>query len=154
MTIMAGPLDKVLHPTDQRRIIDAIRAAERVTSGEIKVHVEGRCLGGDPLKRAQELFTRLGLQRTRERNGVLIYVAVRDRRFSLLGDTGINEEVGSQFWKEAADRMTIAFRRGAFGDGICGAIQSISQRLQKRFPRAADDKNQIDNEISTDESAR
>lgn len=154
MGSMAGPLDKVLHPTDQNRIIDAIKAGERLTSGELKVHVEGRCPGGDPRKRAEELFPKLGLTRTKERNGVLIYVATRDRRFTIIGDVGINEEVGSQFWKEAADRMTIAFRRGAFGDGIVGALQSVAARMAKRFPRMADDKNEIDNDISTDEANR
>lgn len=150
---MAGALDKVLHPADQARIIEAIKAAERLTSGEVKVHVEGRCPGGDPLKRAQELFTRLGLTRTKERNAVLLYIATRDRRFSILGDSGIHEEVGSQFWAEAVQRMTIAFRRGAFGDGIVGAIQSVAGRMQKRFPRKSDDRNEIDNDISTDETA-
>ena len=149
---MAGPLDKVLHPTDQQRIIGAIKSAERLTSGEIKVHVEGKCPGGDPLKRAQELFPKLGLTRTRERNGVLIYVATRDRRFSILGDTGVHEDVGSQFWAEAVQRMTIAFRRGAFGDGIVGAIQSVAPRMAKKFPRKAEDKNEIDNDITTDEN--
>jgi len=141
---MAGPLDKVLHPTDQQRIIGAIKSAERLTSGEIKVHVEGKCPGGDPPK--------LGLTRTRERNGVLIYVATRDRRFSILGDTGVHEDVGSQFWAEAVQRMTIAFRRGAFGDGIVGAIQSVAPRMAKKFPRKAEDKNEIDNDITTDEN--
>jgi uncharacterized membrane protein len=150
---MAGPLDKVLHPADQARVVEAIKAAERLTSGEIKVHVEGRCPGGDPLKRAQELFPKLGLTRTKERNAVLFYIATRDRRFCVLGDSGIHEEVGSQFWSEAVQRMTIAFRRGAFGDGIVGAIQSVAQRMQKRFPRKSDDRNEIDNDISTDESA-
>lgn len=153
MGVMAGALDKVLHPTDQTRIVDAIKAAERLTSGEIKVHVEGRCPAPDPMKRAQELFHKLGLTRTKERNGVLIYVATRDRRFTLLGDSGIHEEVGSEFWADAVQKMSIAFRRGAFGDGIVGAIQSVAARLQKRFPRQADDKNEIDNDISTDEKA-
>lgn len=151
---MAGPLDKVLHPTDQTRIVDAIKAAERLTSGEIKVHVEGRCPAPDPMKRAQELFAKLGLTRTKERNGVLIYVAVRDRRFTILGDAGIHEEVGSQFWAEAVERMSIAFRRGAFGEGIVSAIQAVAPRLAHRFPRKPDDKNELDDDISTDENQK
>src|SRR5262245_31153043 len=105
---MAGDLDKVLHPTDQQKIVDAIRAAERVTSGEVKVHVESRCPGGDPYKRAIELFRVLGLTKTKDRNAVLIYVATRDRKFSMIGDTGIHEEVGSAFWAEAVQRMKVA----------------------------------------------
>lgn len=149
---MAGMLDKVLHPTDQQKIVDAIRAAERVTSGEIKVHVEARCPGGDPYKRAETLFTQLGLTRTKERNAVLIYVATRDRKFSILGDHGIHEEVGSAFWADAVQRMRVAFARGAFGEGIGGAIQSVGSRMAKKFPRRSDDVNEIDNEITTDDT--
>jgi uncharacterized membrane protein len=149
---MAGMLDKVLHPTDQTKIVDAIRAAERATSGEVKVHVEGRCPGGDPYKRSVELFQRLGLTKTKERNAVLIYVATRDRKFAILGDSGIHEEVGSAFWADAIQRMRVAFARGAFGEGISGAVQAVGQRLAKKFPRQADDVNEIDNEITTDDT--
>ncbi|HEX8954472.1 MAG TPA: TPM domain-containing protein [Polyangia bacterium] len=149
---MAGALDKVIHPTDQQKIVDSIRAAERVTSGEVKVHVEQRCPGGDAYKRAVDLFQRLGLTKTKERNAVLIYVATRDRKFAILGDKGIHEEVGSGFWAEATQRMKVAFARGAFGEGIAGAVQSVGQRMAARFPRKADDVNEIDNEITTDET--
>ena len=149
---MAGPLDKVLHPTDQTKIVDAIRNAERVTSGEVKVHVELRCPGGDPYKRAVDLFQRLGLTKTKDRNAVLIYVATRDRKFTIIGDKGIHEEVGSAFWADAVQRMKVAFARGAFGEGISGAVQSVGQRMASKFPRKADDVNEIDNEITTDET--
>jgi uncharacterized membrane protein len=149
---MTGRLDKVLHPSDQEKIVDAIRAAERVTAGEVKVHVEARCPGGDAYKRAADLFARLGLTKTRDRNAVLIYVATRDRKFSILGDSGIHEEVGSAFWSDAVQRMKVAFARGAFGEGIAGAVQSVGQRMAKKFPRKADDVNEIDNEITTDET--
>jgi uncharacterized membrane protein len=149
---MAGPLDKVLHPTDQTKIVDAIRAAERVTSGEVKVHVEPRCPGGDPYKRAVDLFQKLGLTKTKDRNAVLIYVATRDRKFTIIGDKGIHEEVGSAFWADAVQRMKVAFTRGAFGEGIAGAVQSVGQRMAAKFPHKADDVNEIDNEITTDET--
>jgi uncharacterized membrane protein len=151
---MPGILDKVLHPTDQTKIIDAIRAAERNTSGEVKVHVEARCPGGDPYQRAVVLFQRLGLTKTKERNAVLIYVATRDRKFSILGDSGIHEEVGSAFWSDAVQRMRVAFARGAFGEGIAGAVQSVGSRLAKKFPRQVDDVNEIDNEITTDDTEK
>ncbi|HXU73327.1 MAG TPA: TPM domain-containing protein [Polyangia bacterium] len=149
---MAGALDKIIHPADQQKIVDAIRSAERVTSGEVKVHVEMRCPGGDPYKRAADLFARLGLTKTKDRNAVLIYVATRDRKFAILGDKGIHEEVGSAFWAEAVQRMKVSFARGAFGEGISGAVQSVGQRMAAKFPRRADDVNEIDNEITTDET--
>jgi uncharacterized membrane protein len=145
---MRGELDKVLHPTDQQRIVTAVRAAEQRTSAEIKVHAEHKS-GPDPQKRAAEVWNELGLISTKERNAVLIYVAVHDRRFAFVADKGIGEDPGSAFWKDASDKMTLAFRRGAFGDGIVAAIQSIADRLSKRFPRKADDRDEIDNEIST-----
>jgi len=149
---MGIPLDKVLHPYDQKRVVEAIAAAERLSAGEICVHVEGRCPGNDPVKRATTLLTKLGVTRTRDRNGVLVYAAVRDRRFAVIGDVGIGEEPSSAFWAEALQRMTVAFRRGAFGDGLCGAVKSVGLQLSKRFPRAPDDKNEVSNEITTDES--
>jgi uncharacterized membrane protein len=149
---MGIPLDKVLHPYDQKRVVETIGAAERLSAGEICVHVEGRCPGNDPVKRATKLLSELGVTRTRERNGVLIYAAVRDRRFAVVGDVGVNEDPSSPFWAEALNRMTVAFRRGAFGDGICGAIKSVGAQLAKRFPRAPDDKNEVSNEITTDPS--
>ncbi len=150
---MAGPLDKVIHPFDQKRIIDAIASAERLTSGEIAVHVEGRCAAPEPKDRAAELFQKLGVTRTQDRNGVLIYVAVRDRRFALMGDSAIDEPPASPFWQDANKRLTIALRRGAVGDGICGAIAAVGQQLCKRFPRSAEHKNQLENELTTDPAA-
>jgi uncharacterized membrane protein len=150
---MAGPLDKVLHPYDQKKVVDTIAAAERLSAGEIAVHVEGRVPGGDPIKRGQMLLTKLGVTRTRERNGVLIYAAVRDRRFAIIADSGINEPPNSPVWQEANHRMTIAFRRGAFGDGLCEGIKSVGRQLAQRFPRQADDKNEVSNDITTDETA-
>jgi uncharacterized membrane protein len=146
---MSRRLDRLLPPDDQRRVVEAIRAAEKTTSGEIKVHVEARCRGGDAYARAVALFGALGLTRTRERNAVLLYVATRDRRFAVLGDAGIHEEVGSQFWAEAIARMGESFGRGALGDGLCAAIAAIGARLAQRFPPRPDDKNEIDDSISS-----
>jgi uncharacterized membrane protein len=151
---MASPLDQILKPDEQQRIVAAIKAAELTTSGEIKVHIESRCPGGDAMGRAQALFDKLGLTKTRERNGVIIYVAAQDRKFALWGDQGIHEEVGSQFWSEAAQRMTDSFKNGAFGEGIVGAVESIGARLAKKFPHRADDVNELSDEISTDEEKK
>jgi uncharacterized membrane protein len=141
-------LDRLLPKADQERVIAAIRAAEAKTSGEIKVHIEARC-AGKPWPRALELFHRLGLEKTRDRNAVLIYVAMRSRKYALLGDSGIHEEVGSQFWSEAAGRLQGAFRRGALGDGLVGAIEAIGDRLAQKFPPRPDDTNEISDDISS-----
>ena len=141
-------LARLLSKEDQARVVAAIVAAESKTSGEIKVHVESRC-SKKPFARAVELFHQLGLEKTRERNAVLIYVSVRDRKYALIGDRGIHEEVGSQFWSEAAGRMQGAFRRGALGDGLVGAIEAIGARLAQKFPARADDVNELSDEISS-----
>jgi uncharacterized membrane protein len=140
-------LDELLARGDQQRIVAAIGAAEKTTSGEIKVHVEARCRG-DAYARAVALFGKLRLHQTRERNAVLIYVAVRDRKLALVGDQGIHEEVGSQFWSEAVARMVDAFGRDRIGDGIVGAIEAVGARLATKFPPRPDDKNEISDEIS------
>lgn len=142
-------LDRLMSKADQERVVAAIGAAEKRTSGEIKVHVEARC-AGKPWPRALALFAKLGLEKTRDRNAVLIYVAVRSRKYALLGDVGIHEEVGSLFWSEAAGRMQGAFRRDALGDGLVGAVEAIGERLAQKFPPRADDKNEIPDDISTD----
>lgn len=146
---MARKLDQLLPPVDQERIVEAIRQAESTTSGEIKVHIEDRCPGGDPYRRATALFSQLGLQRTREHNAVLIYVAMGPRKLALLGDRGIHQEVGAPFWTEAVERMRTAFARGAFGEGIVGAVQAVGSRLAQRFPPRPDDKNELPDDIST-----
>ena len=147
-------VDQLLGTDDQKRIVAAIGAAEQRTSGEIKVHVEAKCPGGDAMARAQALFARLGLTKTRERNGVIVYVATADKKFALFGDQGIHEEVGSQFWSDAAQRMTDSFKKGAFGDGIVGAIESIGARLAAKFPHRADDQNELSDEISTSDEKK
>jgi uncharacterized membrane protein len=148
---MAGALDRLLHPTDQARVLNAVKAAERLSSGEIKVHVEARCRGGDAPARAGELFRALGLQRTEKRNAVLIYLAVRDQLFALHADSGIAADAA--FFEGASRALANGLKRSAFGDGLVGAVQAIGHKLAARFPRAADDRNAIDNEITTDENA-
>ncbi len=148
----AQVLDRLLHPREQRDILAAVRAAEQHTSGEIKVHVEARCPGPDPYTRAVQLFEKLGLHRTLARNGVLIYVATHDRRFSIIGDVGIGEQPGTEFWAESMRPLSIALRRGAAGEGIVAAIRVLGDRLTRRFPARPGDKDEIDNEISTEDS--
>jgi len=150
----AQTLDRLLHPREQQEIVRAIRTTELYTTGELKVHVEARCPAADPYSRAVELFEQLGLHRTEARNGVLVYAAIHERRFALVGDTGIGAPIGSEFWAEAHQRMSVAFRRGAFGEGIVGAVHALGERLGKKFPaRPGVSKDEIDNEISTADTA-
>lgn len=127
---------------ERHGIAAAIRNAESRTSGEIRVHVERRC-PADPLLRAKELFSALGMHRTARRNGVLIYLAVRDRRFAVVGDEGFHRAVPERFWEEVASEMERHFKAGRFLEGIHGLIDRISAELGRHFPRTPDDLNEL-----------
>lgn len=131
----------------QQMILHAIAEAESHTSGEVRLHLEDHC-SGDPVTRAQYLFHKIGMDKTDERNGVLIYLAVRDRKFAIIGDSGINDRVPEHFWTSIRDAMTNQFKMQAFTEGICAAIQETGVKLKTFFPRAVDDTDELTNEIS------
>ena len=135
---------------EQRAIVEAIEAAERRTSGEIRVHLEHHCKGGDAYERGRELFEELGMTATAERNGVLLYLATGDGDFAVLGDLGIHEKVGPGFWDDAVSHMQEHFRAGEFARGMTEAITHIGHQLAAHFPYAgtAHDVNELDDEIS------
>ncbi len=132
---------------EKERIINAIQRAELRTSGEIRVHVESRC-GSDPYLRAQEVFNKLGMTKTDLHNGVLIYLAVKDRKFAIIGDEGIHKAVPENFWDETKDQMEQRFRSGQFQEGVCLGIESAGIHLAQFFPRQADDVNELPDDIS------
>lgn len=144
-------LDKFLSTEDQGTVVAAIREAETTTSGEIKVHIEPRCPVPDSYARAIDLFGRLGLEKTRERNAVLIYIASDDKRFAMVGDTGIHAEVGAPFWSEATATLSQHFKSAKVKDGLVEAIAAIGRRLAAKFPHTDADTNELSDEISTQE---
>ena len=129
------------------RIVAAIQQAEHETSGEIRVHVEGHC-PGDASARAREVFRARGMQQTRRRNATLIYLAVRHRKFAVIGDEGIHAVVPSAFWDDIRDAMAGDFRRGRFCEGVCHGITAIGHHLKADFPRDPDDRNELPEDIS------
>jgi uncharacterized membrane protein len=135
---------------DEQRIVDAIGAAERRTSGEIRVHVQPKT-HGEIRTVAERTFERLGMTKTALRNGVLLFIAAEEHAFVILGDRGIDEKVPSGFWDAIAARLTNRFKAGQFTDGIVDAIESAGEQLREYFPRAADDVDELANEISVDE---
>jgi uncharacterized membrane protein len=132
---------------EKEKIIEAIRQAESLTSGEIRVHVESKS-GKDPLLRAQEVFTSLGMTDTELRNGVMIYLAIKERKFAIIGDRGIDQVVPKNFWEETKDRMKALFKEGKFAEGICLGIASTGEHLAAYFPCQPGDINELSNEIS------
>lgn len=137
----------ILNREEDRRVVEAIKQAERNTSGEIKVHIENRCKG-DVEERSLVVFNKLKLNETKLRNGVLIYLAVRDHKFAILGDEGINNVVGQGFWNDVKDLMLSQFKEGRFADGLEQGIQRCGEKLKTYFPYQSDDINEIPDDIS------
>ena len=137
----------ILNHKEDRRVVEAIRQAELNTSGEIKVHIENFCKG-DVEERSLVVFNRLKLNETKLRNGVLIYLAVRDHKFAILGDEGINKVVEDGFWNDVKDLMLSHFKEGRFADGLEQGIQRCGEKLKTYFPYQSDDVNEIPDEIS------
>ncbi len=133
---------------EQKQITDAIKNAELQTSGEIKVHVEEHCPYNDPLQRAAEVFRFLSLEHTGQRNGVLFYVSVTDRKFAILGDTGIDKVAGDSFWQESKALLYRHLHIGDTVNGLCLAIEKAGDALKTHFPYDKGDINEIPDEIS------
>ncbi|HBE80914.1 MAG TPA: hypothetical protein DDW65_24470, partial [Firmicutes bacterium] len=132
---------------DKQKIITAIEEAERLTSGEIRVHVESKA-GDDVIGRAKEVFENLGMTQTALRDGLLIYLAIDDRKFAIIGDRGIDQAVPANFWDETKEKMQALFKAGQFADGICLGITLTGEHLAKYFPYQSGDVNELSNEIS------
>ncbi len=137
----------ILNHEEDRRVVEAIRQAELNTSGEIKVHIENRCRG-DVEQRSLAVFDKLKLYETQQRNGVLIYIAVKDHKFAILGDEGINNVVGEGFWNDVKDLMAGYFKEGRFAEGLEEGIHRCGEKLKVYFPSQPDDINEIPDDIS------
>ena len=133
----------------QAQILAAVKEAENETSGEIRVHIETSCQE-DVLDRAAWIFKKLGMHKTAERNGVLFYLAVDDRKFAVIGDAGINSKVPAGFWDDVKDLLQNNFREGKFTEGLSEGIILAGTHLKKHFPHKKDDVNELSDEISFD----
>ena len=141
MSFFSSPLK-----LDHARVTAAIVAAEKHTSGQIRV-VSARHAVKDPIAAAHAQFDRLGMRKTSAHNGVLIFIAAPSRNFALIGDTGVHEKCGDPFWKEVAAAMTSYFKRGEFTEGLVHGIERAGALLAEHFPRSADDRNELPDTI-------
>ena len=139
---------------DLEAIAVAVAAAERETSGEIRVHLERRlprpagAAAADALARATEIFTRLDMHATAERNGVLIYLAVEDRKLAIAGDAGVHTRVGEEYWQRIRDAMVERLRRGEPREAVVHAVTEVGTVLRRFFPRRPDDRNELSDQVS------
>ena len=128
-------------------MVAAIQQAEKATSGEIRVHIENHCRK-NVLDRAADVFAQLKMHKTAAQNGVLVYVALEDRKLAILGDAGINAKVPANFWEGIKIRMVEQFKQGLITEGIREAVLSAGNALKTYFPYQTDDKNELPDDIS------
>ena len=132
---------------EKQRIMDAIAEAELASSGEIRVHIENKC-GKNVLDCASYTFAQLKMHKTELRNGVLFYLAIKSKKFAILGDIGINQKVDENFWDEIKEEMQNTFLKGDYVGGLEQGILKAGQQLKAHFPYQSDDKNELSDEIS------
>ncbi len=128
-------------------IESAIAEAELNTSGEIRVHLDKKC-NKDVLDCATDAFALLKMHKTKERNGVMFYLAINQRKFAILGDVGINNKVPADFWDNVRDLVLSHFKQNNFALGLKEGILLAGQKLKEHFPYKTDDKNELSNSIS------
>lgn len=140
-------VEDFLTQEEEQEIVEAIRIAEKKTSGEIRVHIE-RTTSLDAYDRAMEVFHDLKMDETQLQNGVLIYLAVDDHNFVICGDKGINDVVEPDFWNCTRDVMVAQFKQNQFKQGLVDGILRAGEQLKKYFPWKDGDSNELSNEIS------
>ena len=132
---------------EQQLLIDAIARAELKTSGEIRVHLENFSFRNE-IKSAEKAFLKLKMHETKERNGVLIYIATLSRKVAVVGDEGIHKKLGDEFWHKLVAKLIDQFKADKKADALAAAIVECGEQLGKYFPRSSDDKNELSNSIS------
>jgi uncharacterized membrane protein len=140
-------VEDFLSVEEEQEIIEAIRIAEKNTSGEIRIHIE-RSSKIDAFDRAMELFHDLKIDDTKLQNGVLIYVAVEDKTFVIYGDKGINDVVSNDFWDSTKEVMQSHFKAGNFKQGLIEGVLKAGKELETFFPWEDNDTNELTDEIS------
>ena len=135
-------------PEEKQQIADAIRHAEQMTSGEVRVFVESKCRYMDAIDRAAELFFKLQMQNTTDRNAVLIYIAMKDHQLAVFGDEGIHKKVGNEYWSAEVKQMIANFNKNNYTEGITEVVKDIGEALTKHFPYNREtDKNELPDDI-------
>src|SRR6058998_868473 len=145
---------RILSQDDLGAIVDAIARAEALTSAEVRVHLERRVrrahAGGDrTLARARDVFARLEMHETTHRGGVLIYLAVEDRKLAIIGDDAIHARVGDEYWNGVRDGMVVRLREGRARDAIVEAVGEVGRALSRHFPGGAGDRPDPNSDLST-----
>lgn len=136
-----------LSKEEKELIKSAVQEAELNTSGEIRVHIDNHCRE-DVMDRASWWFEKLEMQKTEQRNGVLFYLAVKEQKFAILGDVGINTVTQDDFWDNIKEKMLANFKEGNFATGLQEGILMAGEQLKEHFPHQDDDVNELSDDIS------
>ena len=135
-------------PEETQSLLEAIRNSEHRTSGEVRVFVESRCRFVDPLDRAMEIFKQLSMDKTADRNAVLVYVAIKDQQLAIFGDEGIHKKVGNEYWNVELQKMIKEFNRKNYAEGIKKVVSDIGEALSAHFLYdSGTDKNELPDDI-------
>lgn len=133
---------------EKQLIVEAVRNAERRTSGEVRVFIESRCPYMDAIDRAEQIFLKLQMQKTADRNAVIIYAALKDHQLAIYGDAGIHNKVGQQYWDREVQQMISSFNRDNYAEGIRQCVIDVGEALHTHFPFDNDtDKNELPDEV-------
>ena len=133
---------------EKKLIVKSIIEAEHLTSGEIRVHLSYSKSDESPLLQAQNQFEKLKMHLTKNRNGVLLYVNPRVRKFALYGDIGIHEKVGQAYWNALKDALQSKIREKDLTSGITHAVEELGKQLKTYFPHTDHDQNQLSNDVT------
>jgi uncharacterized membrane protein len=141
-------IEQTITPAVKAGIEEAIRTAELGTSAEVRVHLEDHC-PGEVLDRAAFIFAQLEMHKTALRNGVLIYVALADKKIAVIGDAGIHTRIEKNTWEEIKSGMIAHLKQENFLAGITAGVHMVGEIIKRYFPISADDKNELSNELTT-----
>lgn len=145
---MSDYVRSILSREQEQSLVAAITRAELLTSGELRIHIEKSTGKKDPQLRAKEVFAKLGMHATAEKNGVLFYLAVEDRSLAIWGGEGIDEKVPDGFWNEIVGAVIAEFKQAHFSKGLIKGVEMAGAALSQFFPRKEDDVDELSNEIS------
>lgn len=133
---------------EQKEIVSAIQSAEKHTSGEIRVFIESKCRFVDPIDRAYEIFGGLQMEKTQQRNAVLVYIAVKHRQLAIFGDEGIHQMLGQEFWDKEIQHILSSFNKENYTQGLIAVIEDLGQALSEKFPYDPNtDKNELPDDL-------
>jgi len=140
-------VEDFLSEEQEKAIVNAIKLAEKNTSGEIRVHIE-KNTKKTPMERAKEVFQFLKMDQTHLKNGVLFYLAIESKQFAIIGDEGIHNKVPNNFWESTKSVVLSNFANKEFAKGLEQGILEVGNQLKKYFPHEKEDKNELSDEIS------